>query len=100
MHVHRPLVTTMTTSCIVRHAVKAFPDATAVPSHKDLHVNMTRNLLRFGIALALSVPAVVQAQNPAVTINVDANANRRAISPLIYGIAYGNPTTLAGDSRP
>ena len=30
------------------------------------------------------------AQNPATTVNVDANANRHAINPNIYGIAYGD----------
>ena len=30
------------------------------------------------------------AQNPATTVNVDANANRRPINPNIYGIAYGD----------
>jgi len=30
------------------------------------------------------------AQNAATTVNVDANANRHAINPNIYGIAYGD----------
>src|SRR5579863_4692689 len=30
------------------------------------------------------------AQNPATSVNVDANANRHAINPNIYGIAYGD----------
>ena len=30
------------------------------------------------------------AQNPAATVNVDATANRHAINPNIYGIAYGD----------
>jgi hypothetical protein len=30
------------------------------------------------------------AQNPLTTVSVDANANRRAINPNIYGIAYGD----------
>jgi hypothetical protein len=30
------------------------------------------------------------AQNPATAVNVDANANRHAINPNIYGIAYGD----------
>ncbi len=42
----------------------------------------------------------VHAQNPAVTVNVDANANRHAISPLIYGVAYGTSTTLADLNAP
>ena len=40
------------------------------------------------------------AQNPAVTVDVDANANRHAISPLIYGVAYGTSTTLADLNAP
>ena len=40
------------------------------------------------------------AQNPAVTVSVDANANRHAISPLIYGVAYGTSTTLADLNSP
>jgi Glycoside hydrolase family 44 len=34
-------------------------------------------------------------QNPAITIAVDAGANRRAISPNIYGMAWADPTALA-----
>jgi len=34
------------------------------------------------------------AQNPAVNISVDVAANRHAISPNIYGVAYGDATTL------
>jgi PKD repeat protein len=52
---------------------------------------MPRFLSFFGF-LAL-VPAL--AQNPATIISVDANANRRAINPNIYGIAYGTAATLA-----
>jgi Glycoside hydrolase family 44/Divergent InlB B-repeat domain len=33
--------------------------------------------------------------NPPVTINVDANSDRRLISPNIYGVAFGDATTLA-----
>ena len=39
-----------------------------------------------------SLPAA--AQNPAVTINVDANANRRPISPGIYGVAHATTAQL------
>ena len=38
---------------------------------------------------------VVATSNPPVTINVDANSDRRPISPNIYGVAYGDATTLA-----
>src|SRR5271154_2346147 len=30
------------------------------------------------------------AQNPSTSVSVDANANRHAINPNIYGIAYGD----------
>ena len=35
-----------------------------------------------------------QAQNPTANITVDANANRRAINPNIYGLAYASSTQL------
>ncbi len=38
--------------------------------------------------------ALVRAQNPAITINVDANLNRRAINPLIYGLAFADTAVL------
>src|SRR4029450_11679587 len=41
-----------------------------------------------------AVSVTVHAQNAAVTVNVDANANRHAISPLIYGVAYGSTAQL------
>src|SRR5262245_25825460 len=34
------------------------------------------------------------AQNPATTISVNATANRRAINPNVYGVAYGTASTL------
>jgi hypothetical protein len=39
-------------------------------------------------------PAGAFAQNPAVTVNVDAAADRRAINPLVYGVAFGDSATL------
>jgi hypothetical protein len=38
---------------------------------------------------------VALAQNPAVTINVDAAADRRPINPLVYGVAYADSAQLA-----
>ena len=35
-----------------------------------------------------------QAQNPPVTISVDANANRRPIDPNIYGVAHASTAEL------
>jgi len=64
---------------------------------------MSRHALHHFFALwilaAFGTPQV-HAQNPAVTVNVDASANRHAISPLIYGVAYGTSTTLADLNAP
>ena len=38
--------------------------------------------------------APAQAQNPAATIAVDANANRHAINPNVYGLAYATTSQL------
>lgn len=54
--------------------------------------------VRFRLAhcpLFLVIAGTLAAQNPAVTISVDASANRHAISPNVYGVAYGDSTTLA-----
>ena len=40
------------------------------------------------VAFAGLGASAASAQNPAVTISVDANANRRPIDPRIYGIAH------------
>ena len=40
------------------------------------------------------------AQNPAVTVLVDANTNRHAINPNIYGVAFGTAATLADLNAP
>jgi len=46
------------------------------------------------VAAFLCVPLML-AQNPGATISVDANANRRAINPNIYGLAYGTTAQLS-----
>src|SRR5258708_35610141 len=46
------------------------------------------------VAAFLCVPLML-AQNPGATIGVDANANRRAINPNIYGLAYGTTAQLS-----
>ncbi|HEX4945354.1 MAG TPA: glycoside hydrolase family 44 protein [Blastocatellia bacterium] len=54
-------------------------------------------------ALALAVTlvwSVVSAQNPAITIQVDAAANRRPINPQIYGVAHATATQLADLNSP
>ncbi len=54
-----------------------------------------------GIALGLFVSVGrAFAQNPAVTVTVDTSADRHPISPLIYGVAYGDATTLSGLNAP
>jgi PKD repeat protein len=45
------------------------------------------------VVLCSALPAL--AQNPALSIAVDANANRRAINPNVYGIAYGTTAQLS-----
>src|SRR4029079_5878266 len=44
------------------------------------------------IALIFALPAL--AQNPAATVAVDANANRHAINPNVYGLAYATSAQL------
>ncbi len=44
--------------------------------------------------LVLFIPVSAVAQNTAITINVDANANRRIISPNIYGVAHATTAQL------
>jgi PKD repeat protein len=51
-------------------------------------------VLASSILVLFAVSAAVHAQNAPVTVNVDANANRHAISPLIYGVAYGSTAQL------
>jgi PKD repeat protein len=45
--------------------------------------------------LLVAVAGTLAAQNPAVTISVDASANRHPINPNIYGVAYGDSSTLS-----
>ncbi|HVP10078.1 MAG TPA: glycoside hydrolase family 44 protein, partial [Phycisphaerae bacterium] len=54
-------------------------------------------------AIALSMVVIASAllgQNAAVTISVDANANRHPINPNIYGVAYGDASTLPDLNAP
>jgi len=51
-------------------------------------------VLASSIFALFTLPVALHAQNAAVTVNVDANANRHAISPLIYGVAYGSTAQL------
>jgi len=50
--------------------------------------------LGYGLLSALLGAAPALAQNPAAVVSVDAAASRHAISPLIYGVAFGDTATL------
>ena len=52
------------------------------------------------VVLAYSISLPVFGDNPAVTVTVDVNANRHAINPNVYGVAYGDSTTLADLNAP
>src|SRR5438477_8461976 len=43
---------------------------------------------------------VAGAQNAAVTVTIDANLNRHPISANVYGVAFGNSSTLADLNAP
>ena len=51
------------------------------------------------LSLACLAPAAF-AQNAAVTVAIDANANRHAIDPAIYGVAYADAASLADLNAP
>jgi Glycoside hydrolase family 44/PKD domain/Fibronectin type III domain len=58
-------------------------------------------LFRFSLLLfLLLIPVSAKAQNAAVTINVDANANRRVINPNIYGVAHAATGQLSDLNSP
>ncbi|PYQ17838.1 MAG: cellulase, partial [Acidobacteria bacterium] len=46
------------------------------------------------LTLAALTPSWAHAQNPPVTVAVDAAANRHAISPLVYGVHFAPTATL------
>ncbi len=50
-------------------------------------------IVRHALTLIL-LPALLCGQNPAVTVAVDANTNRRAINPNIYGVAHASTAVL------
>ena len=54
---------------------------------------MTSRHLLASLCIALAATSA-QAQNPAATVTVDANANRRPINPLIYGMAHASTAQL------
>jgi hypothetical protein len=67
-------------------------DFTMRPQRTRLFATIAGLLLALGGFMA-SPHAL--AQNPSVTVTVDAQANRHAISPNIYGLSYGSPTMLS-----
>lgn len=58
----------------------------------SLHANARVRTALVGLTAILCVlllhTTAARAQNPPVTISVDANANRRPINPNIYGVAH------------
>jgi len=57
-------------------------------------------LLSGGLVSAAGLGPSVHAQNPPAAITVDTNANRRAINPLIYGVAHADTASLADLNSP
>nr|ABL11223.1 cellulase [uncultured bacterium] len=47
------------------------------------------------VCFSLIANTLVYAQNPSVTISVNANAGRHPINPAVYGLAYATTATLA-----
>src|SRR5580658_231344 len=47
------------------------------------------------VLLLILVATQILAQNAPASVSVDANANRQAISPNIYGVAFGAQSDLA-----
>jgi hypothetical protein len=62
----------------------------ATPSLRPL----VHRLLPLGALLAVVLGPAARADNPAVTVAVDAAAARHPINPQVYGIAYGDEATL------
>jgi PKD repeat protein len=51
-------------------------------------------------AFVAAIVTVLHAQNAAVTVSVDAGANRRAINPAVYGVAYATTAQLQDLNAP
>jgi len=58
------------------------------------NLKYSRLLLVVVIVAALIPVPFARAQNPAITISVDASAGRHPISPLVYGLAYATTAQL------
>ena len=64
---------------------------------------MTLRSIVSPVALTATIAAavtVLHAQNPAVTVTIDAGANRRAINPAVYGVAYATTAQLQDLNAP
>ena len=62
---------------------------------------MEFNLRKFAFATWMLFSASTGfAQNPAVTVQVDVNASRKPINPLIYGVAHASTTVLSDLNSP
>ena len=61
---------------------------------------MNRRHVAAAAAAVVAAAATLYAQNPAVTVTVDAGANRRPINPAIYGVAYATTAQLADLNAP
>ena len=59
-----------------------------------MRVRNDRLFLHLAFCFVLLSPILANAKNPAVTVNVDANANRHAINPNIYGVAHATTAQL------
>src|SRR5258706_1401630 len=83
-----------TPTVIVGRSARRLPEIVPRPRcrrEKLVVKNLTKNLIPVSI-LAAGLSTSLLAQNPAATIGVDANAGRHPISPLVYGVAYGEAT--------
>src|SRR5215207_1429158 len=76
----------------------------AVKEHLFMTLRSLKPLLRLVLCAcllsSLSPPPVARAQNAAVTVNVDAAANRRPINPKVYGVAHATAAQLAELNSP
>jgi hypothetical protein len=60
-------------------------------------MKLSRLSIAFG---AVMISTSVFATNPAVTVTIDATANRHAINPSIYGVAFASKAQLAALNAP
>jgi len=65
-----------------------------------MRVRNGRLFFRQVFCLVLLSPILANAQNPAVSISVDVNADRHAINPNIYGVAHATTAQLSDLNSP